>query len=94
MHIRQFQHLIESIYFQKDSARGLPANFCWFIEEVGELSRAMRGDNKVQLTEEFADVFAWLCTMASICQIDLEEAARKYAEGCPKCGQTPCACEG
>lgn len=93
MHIRQFQRLIESIYLEKDSARGLPANFRWFIEEVGELSRAMRGNSKDQLAEEFADVLAWLCTMASICEVDLEEATRKYADGCPKCKETPCGCD-
>ena len=36
--------------------------------------------------------FSWLSTMASICGIDLERAAAKYADGCPKCGGIPCRC--
>jgi NTP pyrophosphatase (non-canonical NTP hydrolase) len=90
--IREFQKLIEGIYLDKDRARGLEADFRWFVEEVGELARAIRSLNREQLTEEFADVFAWLSTLASICEIDLAEAVKKYAEGCPKCGGTPCQC--
>ena len=92
MTIREFQRQIEQIYFEKDRARGLDADFRWFVEEVGELARALRAGNRDQLSEEFADVFAWLSTMASISGIELEEAVGKYAGGCPKCGRTPCAC--
>jgi NTP pyrophosphatase (non-canonical NTP hydrolase) len=92
MDIRAFQGLIEEIYLEKDRARGLDADFRWFVEEVGELARAMRSGQREQLNEEFADVLAWLSTMASICGIDLAEATTKYAEGCPKCGGIPCRC--
>ena len=93
MHIREFQQQIERIYFEKDRARGVDADFCWFVEEVGELARALRHGDRTHRAEEFADVLAWLSTMASICEIDLEEAVEKYANGCPKCGHTPCACD-
>jgi NTP pyrophosphatase (non-canonical NTP hydrolase) len=93
MQIREFQRQIERIYLEKDRARGIEGTFRWFVEEVGELARAMRRGNHVGLQEEFADAFAWLSTMASICGIDLEEAAGKYAGGCPKCGATPCRCD-
>ena len=93
MEIREFQRLIERIYFEKDRARGLEAGFRWFVEEVGELARALREGDRERRAEEFADVFAWLSTMASICSVELEEAVRKYAKGCPKCGETPCGCE-
>jgi NTP pyrophosphatase (non-canonical NTP hydrolase) len=92
MRIREFQQQIEMIYLERDAARGLPATFRWFVEEVGELARAMRQRERRQLQEEFADVLAWLSTMASICEIDLEQATGKYAAGCPKCGGTPCEC--
>ncbi|HUU55528.1 MAG TPA: MazG nucleotide pyrophosphohydrolase domain-containing protein [Armatimonadota bacterium] len=92
MDIREFQRLIERIYFEKDSARGLDGTFRWFAEEVGELARALRHDDRARCAEEFADVLAWLSTMASICGVDLEEAARKYANGCPKCRSAPCQC--
>lgn len=94
MSITEFQALIEKIYGAKDRARGLPATYMWFSEEVGELTRALRrGDDPENLAEEFADVLAWLTTMASISGVDLEAAARrKYGSGCPYCRATPCAC--
>jgi len=90
----EFQRRIEAIYYRKDAARGLAGTYMWFAEEVGELTRALRrGADRQHLEEEFADVLAWLCTLASIHGVDLERAvARKYGDGCPYCGATPCAC--
>lgn len=94
MKISEFQKLIEDIYFGKDSQRGLMASFAWFVEEVGELSRELRSDrDEARLKAEFADVLAWLSTLASLAEIDLEDAAGKYSSGCPKCHQTPCVCD-
>lgn len=90
--VREFQELIEAIYFKKDNARGAIECFAWFVEEVGELSRALRGDDRQNLEEEFADVFAWLVTLASIKGVDLAAASQKYSGGCPRCSATPCAC--
>lgn len=93
MHIAEFQRLIEDIYYEKDSARGLAGTHMWFAEEVGELTRALRRGRREELEGEFADVLAWLATLASIAGIDLERAAAgKYAEGCPRCAATPCSC--
>jgi len=92
MQLSEFQRLIERIYFEKDSSRGLEGTFRWFMEEVGELARAMRQGKRDRLAEEFADCLAWLCTMSSICGIEVEQAAAKYARGCPKCGKAPCEC--
>lgn len=92
MTIREFQQLIERIYYDRDSSRGLAPTFMWLVEEVGELARALRSGEPRQLADEFSDVLAWLATTASIAGIDLEQATQKYANGCPKCGQAPCAC--
>jgi NTP pyrophosphatase (non-canonical NTP hydrolase) len=93
MEIGEFQKLIERIYYERDSARGLAGTHMWFCEEVGELTRALRRDERHELEGEFADVLAWLSTLASIAGIDLEAAAaKKYAEGCPRCHAAPCAC--
>lgn len=93
MHIAEFQRLIEAIYYERDAARGLAGTHMWFAEEVGELTRALRRGEQAELEGEFADVLAWLATLASIRGIDLEAAARaKYAEGCPRCKATPCGC--
>ena len=92
MTIAEFQRRIEAIYYQKDAARGAAGSFMWLAEEVGELARAIRRGDREAMAEEFADVFAWLATLASIEQVELEQAVRKYAAGCPKCRRTPCAC--
>ena len=93
MKIAEFQRLIEAIYYERDSSRGLAGTHMWFCEEVGELTRALRRDTREELEGEFADVLAWLSTLASIAGIDLEAAAlKKYERGCPRCESTPCAC--
>ena len=79
MTIREFQRLIEEIYFERDARRGVGLTFAWFIEEVGELATALAsGRDKENTEEEFADVFAWLCTLANISDVDLEKACGKY----------------
>jgi NTP pyrophosphatase (non-canonical NTP hydrolase) len=88
-----FQRRIEDIYYDRDSARGVPGTLLWFVEEVGELVRAIRRRERQNLEEEFADVHAWLATLASLHGVDLEAVARrKYAAGCPRCRATPCSC--
>ena len=89
----QFQDRIRELYGAKDAARGVEGTFLWFTEEVGELAAALRAGPKEELALEFADVLAWLVTLANCSGIDLEDAVRrKYGTGCPKCSQTPCAC--
>lgn len=92
--LAEFQRYIEAIYFRKDKERGIEKTYMWFAEEVGELTRALRRkDDRKNLLEEFADVLAWLATLASIQGIDLEEAVRhKYGNGCPYCDSVPCCC--
>ena len=78
MHISKFQKLISEKYKKRDRKRGIPATFMWFVEEVGELATALAGDDEKSKEEEFADVFAWLCTLANISDVDLEKACAKY----------------
>ena len=92
MTIAEFQRQIEVIYFERDRRRGVDADFRWFVEEVGELAKALRGKDQEHLASEFADVFAWLATLASITGVELEAAVARYAAGCPKCGGVPCGC--
>lgn len=93
MRIAEFQRQIEAVYLERDRERGAARTYAWLVEEVGELSRALRHDDRVNLQEEFADVLAWLVSLASIVGVDVETAAiSRYASGCPKCGATPCGC--
>lgn len=90
--IGEFQRLIERTYLTRDTDRGVAGSFMWFSEEVGELAEALMGKDKKALEREFADVFAWLVSLASISGVDMEDAIDKYREGCPACRQIPCKC--
>jgi NTP pyrophosphatase (non-canonical NTP hydrolase) len=92
--LEQLQQLIRDLYGAKDSRRGVEGTFMWFMEEVGELSGALRNGSRQELALEFADALAWLVTLANVTGIDLEEAIRaKYGSGCPGCQKVPCVCD-
>ncbi|MEM3577730.1 MAG: MazG nucleotide pyrophosphohydrolase domain-containing protein [Candidatus Bathyarchaeia archaeon] len=93
MHIHEFQELMRQLYFHRDSERGLTKTFNWLVDEVKELGEALETDDIKAMEGEFADVIAWLASLANIANIDLEKAAlTKYNNKCPKCGQAPCKC--
>jgi NTP pyrophosphatase (non-canonical NTP hydrolase) len=89
-----FQSLIRRMYFDKDRARGVDGTFMWLMEEVGELAAALREGTPEEQAAEFADVLAWLTTIANVAEIDLTAAVRKkYGAGCPGCNQLVCRCD-
>ena len=91
--LRDLQSLIDTMYSRKDAARGVDGTFMWLMEEVGELAAALRGDDHEALAKEFADVLAWLATIANVSGVDLQQAVlKKYGHGCPGCGQMVCVC--
>src|SRR5690606_10104765 len=91
--LRDFQELIRTMFGAKDATRGTDGTFMWFMEEVGELAGSLRNGSKEELALEFADVLAWLVTLANIAEIDLDDAVRrKYGGGCPRCGGAVCQC--
>lgn len=93
MNIREFQNLMRRIYFHRDSQRGATGTYEWLVEEVEELGEALKEQNMQALEGEFADVLAWLASLANVIDVDLEGAAtRKYKDKCPKCHQVPCNC--
>lgn len=90
---RGFQDSIRAMYFEKDQARGVDGTFMWLMEEVGELAAALRSGDRENQLEEFADVLAWLTTIANVAGIDLTAAiVKKYGEGCPGCQKLVCDC--
>ncbi len=94
MSLREFQELIARMYSAKDAARGVDGTFMWLMEEVGELAAALREGSPEEMAAEFADVLAWLATIANVVGVDLERAVRdKYGSGCPGCGQMVCRCD-
>ena len=96
--IEDFQKLIREMYFEKDVAHGVSGTFMWLMEEIGELSSALRSNDgsegaQAELAAEFADVLAWLVTIANVANVDLSAAvAKKYGSGCPGCQQFVCTC--
>ena len=90
----ELQELIERMYSQRDRERGTPATFLWLAEEVGELATALREGTHDEKCAEFADVIAWLVTLANINDVILTEAVEnKYGKGCPGCGKLVCVCD-
>ena len=77
--LADFQRLIRQMYLEKDVARGVDGTFMWLMEEIGELATSLREGSQTERMEEFADVLAWLTTIANVVDVDLTEAvSRKY----------------
>ena len=93
MHLSELQEMLGRTYLERDAARGIDVTFRWLVEEVGELARALRLGDREEIVSELGDVLAWLGSLANMIEVDLEEAAARYATGCPKCGRSPCTCE-
>lgn len=93
MQIREFQEMMRRLYFHRDSERGVAGTYEWLVDEVKELGDALNAADKEELKKEFADVIAWLASLANVTDVDLERATvAKYNNKCPKCGRSPCGC--
>jgi NTP pyrophosphatase (non-canonical NTP hydrolase) len=91
--LADFQELIRRMYLEKDVARGVDGTFMWLVEEIGELAAALRNGTQEERAGEFADVLAWLTTIANVTGVDLTAAVmKKYGAGCPGCGRFVCTC--
>lgn len=84
---------MKRLYFHRDSERGVEGTYEWLLDEVAELKEALEKKDMEAAEREFADVIAWLASLANITEIDLEKAAiNKYNGKCPKCQKAPCQC--
>jgi NTP pyrophosphatase (non-canonical NTP hydrolase) len=93
MQIHEFQEMMKHLYFKRDSERGIKGTFNWLVDEVSELGEELKSCDREATEKEFADVIAWLASLANIMGIDLEKAAlNKYNYKCPKCQSSPCVC--
>jgi len=92
VHLAEFQSTIAQTYGERDRARGVPATVAWLCEELGELAQAVRKGTMDQQRHELGDVLAWLASLAHQLDLTLEDAAQRYAQGCPSCSAVPCAC--
>jgi NTP pyrophosphatase (non-canonical NTP hydrolase) len=92
MDLARLQDVIERTYGDRDRERGVPSSVAWLAEELGELAQAVRKGSPEQQVHEFADVLAWVASLANQMGVDLTVAVERYANGCPRCGAMPCAC--
>ena len=93
MQINEFQEMMRTLYSHRDRERGIKGTYEWLKDEVEELGEALQGTDKDATEKEFADVIAWLASLANLVNVDLEEAAlNKYPRKCPKCQHSPCQC--
>jgi NTP pyrophosphatase (non-canonical NTP hydrolase) len=90
--LRDLQERIAATYGERDAARGIPATVAWLAEELGELAQAVRKGTPADQLHELGDVLAWLASLAVQLGLSLDDAAARYAGGCPRCGATPCEC--
>ncbi len=93
MDLNSLQQLMDDTYGERDRARGVTSAVAWLAEEVGELAQSVRKGTHEERLEEFADVLAWTASLANQTGVDLNEAMRRYADGCPRCHAIPCGCE-
>lgn len=94
MELSRLQEVLARTYGERDQARGVPATVAWLAEELGELAQASRKGTKAEQLQELSDVLAWLASLANQLGLSLDDAASRYADGCPKCGSMPCGCPG
>lgn len=92
MDLAAFQGQIAATYAERDRARGVPATVAWLAEELGELAQAVRKGSATDQLHELGDVLAWLASLAEQLGLSLDEAAARYAGGCPRCAASPCRC--
>jgi NTP pyrophosphatase (non-canonical NTP hydrolase) len=92
MELDAFQELMARTYGERDRARGVAPTLAWLTEELGELARAVRKGTAEEQLHELGDVLAWLASLAEQLGLSLDDAAARYAAGCPRCAATPCAC--
>lgn len=92
MDLAELQDVIDRTYGDRDRDRGVAPTVAWLAEEIGELAQAVRKGSREQQIHEFGDVVAWVATLANQVGVDLNEAAARYAGGCPKCHAIPCSC--
>ena len=96
MKISEFQELIKEIYYQRDSKRGIKSSFIWLVEEIGELARILKNEkiDRNKASEEIADIYAWLNTIANLLDINMEASVlEKYPGKCIRCDSIPCKCK-
>lgn len=89
--LKDLQQYLAAVCLERGWTKDSPSEkFLLFVEEVGELAKAMRKaaglyeerakQRDASLEEEFADVLSYLLDLANCFQIDLEQVFRAKEE--------------
>jgi len=81
--IGEFQTLMDTLYGEADTARGIPSTVAWLCEEVGELAQSVRKGTTAEQLHELGDVLAWLASLANQLGLSLQHAANRYVTDPP-----------
>ncbi|MFW9792729.1 MAG: MazG nucleotide pyrophosphohydrolase domain-containing protein [Candidatus Thorarchaeota archaeon] len=94
MDIKEAQEMMRRIYLERDRARGVLETLSRTLDELQELKEAIQNKSpESAIEDEIADVFAWLCSVANLLDIDVSGAFyKKYSDVCSKCKRSPCEC--
>ncbi|MHA2047296.1 MAG: MazG nucleotide pyrophosphohydrolase domain-containing protein [Candidatus Thorarchaeota archaeon] len=93
MDIEEAQEMMRRIYLERDRTRGVVGTLDRMLDELEELREAIQNDDSNEIADEIGDVFAWLCSLANLLDIDLSKALyKKYSDVCSKCKKSPCDC--
>jgi len=94
MKIEEAQEMMREVYWDRDRARGVKGTLQRTQEELAELGTAiLEKEGTKAIEDEVADVFAWLCSLANLLDVNVSEAFyKKYTDACSKCKQSPCTC--
>lgn len=80
MQLSEVQKLMDDLYGQVDTDRGIPSTVAWLCEEVGELAQAVRKGTKEQQLHELGDVVAWVASLANQLDLSMEKAMERYEQ--------------
>ncbi len=96
MKIEEAQEMMRKVYLDRDKARGVEGTIERTFDELKELREAIEDNESTSdIADEVADVFAWLCSLANLLEIDVSKAFyKKYSDVCSKCKKSPCECDG
>lgn len=94
MKIEEAQEMMRRIYLERDRERGIDRTILRTFQELSELTEAILNDEGIgEIADEFGDVFAWLCSLANLMNVNIAEAFySKYSDVCSKCKKSPCIC--
>jgi NTP pyrophosphatase (non-canonical NTP hydrolase) len=95
LRIEEAQDMMRRIYLERDRNRGVSGTLSRTFDELDELREAIGNtETKEFIADEVADVFAWLCSLANLLEIDIADAFyKKYTDVCSKCKKSPCECD-